>query len=77
MDRLDEIRERCEAATPGPWFSHESHNWHKDPPKEYFIITRGMREVVASWVETSDAQFIAHAREDIPWLLAMLDEMKG
>lgn len=79
-ERLDEIRRRAEAATSGPW---EAYNRGCDrtplddeagglgleidgPPEAY---GRGQFHLAA------DAQFIAHARSDVPYLLAALDAM--
>lgn len=56
MDRIAEIRKRCEAATPGPWD----------------IILNGHNIKVERTPANID--FIAHAREDIPYLLVQLAE---
>lgn len=61
---LESIRARVEAATPGPWFN------------DYGTIgvdDHGIGEMD----ETPDAEFITHARTDIPALLkvaALVDE---
>jgi len=54
--RIEEIKARCEAATPGPWD----------------IILNGHNIKVERTPANID--FIAHAREDIPWLLDQLAE---
>lgn len=66
-ERLREIRERAEAATPGPWITQR--------------FTRVWSQASEEWVvapydgtQTQDADFIAHARQDIPDLLAALEE---
>jgi hypothetical protein len=75
---LEEIRERADAATPGPWESD-------------ILVDCGNRPVVllpdpdnadaadllfaadAPSATEADAEFIAHAREDVPRLLAVVD----
>jgi hypothetical protein len=74
-DRLAEIRARLEAATPGPW------EW------DYNTLGSDIAEVaepsltcgryciggsVRIDIKADDAQFIAHAPEDIAWLLEQL-----
>src|SRR5688500_14177874 len=60
LESIEEIEKRAEAATPGPW-------WVSPNPEQ--------------WVESEhdyppsrlqDAEFIAHAREDIPALIESL-----
>lgn len=65
MNRIEEIKARVEAATPGPWWGDhanycvvQAHRAHDDNP-----------ETVADNVYAEDIDFIAHAREDIPYLL--------
>lgn len=61
MSALDDIRARVEAATPGPWkLTDEAH--------AYYLGSAGYAQV--GWL---DALFIAHARTDIPALLAAVD----
>lgn len=67
MTRADEIRTRAEKATPGPW----KITW----PSEEVEDADG-RLVAADARQNSDnTEFIAHAREDIPWLLAERDRL--
>lgn len=74
-ERLDEIRARVDKATPGPWklwamsvMADPVGNSNFD---DALLIAdthdphRGLR--------TFNAQFIACARGDVPWLLARLD----
>ena len=72
-DRLDEIRKRCEKVTPGPWSSfgqtieNESINL-----KDFQWVSAGARyECTAQ--EGTDAEFIAHAREDVPFLIGYIE----
>ena len=83
-ERLEEIRKRAEAATPGPWQVD-------DPPVGYLRIIGGVDgdvyddgsmkaiyTIVCDIHEDDDEQvnasFIANARQDIPDLLAALDD---
>jgi len=75
-DVLDQIQKRADAATEGPWVE-----WHENgtpgqleayncpPATGAFLID------YADWEQKQkDANFIAHARTDIPALLAMVRE---
>ena len=76
-DRLAEIRARAEAATPGPWTlgpcSHggqilqrgDDSSRETRHPQTYLQI-----------VPDSDAEFIAHARTDIPYLLGRIEHLE-
>lgn len=90
-DRLAAIQARCAAATPGPWNIHQrpdeltpdyiwsqhKHAWNEED-EEYNVIAfprsceygYGCDEHIQK-----DAEFIAHARSDIPWLLARVREL--
>lgn len=75
---LDEIKKRADAATPGPW--------EKDLFKDTYIriVTRdelpetingiaGIGHMEAGPEVEADAEFIAHARQDVPALLAYIE----
>ena len=69
MNRLDEIEARTTAATEGPWWKNQySDEWevcgHED--------SCGNPYLVASEAYREDAEFIAHARQDVPALVAAL-----
>ena len=72
MDRLSEIRARCEAATPGEW----QHNVIDDAGGVIdHAVGIGLTHGICCGISNpSDAAFIAHAREDIPYLLSLLEE---
>ncbi len=76
MTDLDAIRARAEAATEGPWHINPDNGTH-------IIRTRnGDLAAQAGWTEPREqglrnAAFIAHAREDIPALLALIDEQQA
>ena len=73
MDRLEEIRQRTEAATDGPWERF-------DTPDYAEIHVLGGKEAgflpVALADEAYNADFIAHSREDISYLLSEVARMK-
>lgn len=58
--RIAEIRERAEKATPGPW----NHSYYNSVSSAYNNIGDMNTE--------GNAEFIAHSREDIEWLLSQL-----
>ena len=73
--REAQIRERCEKATKGPWMSGKPL-----PGIPRFIVGECCgtfiypltNEPCHGTAASDDADFIAHAREDIPWLLDQL-----
>jgi hypothetical protein len=82
---LDAIEARAEAATPGPWRQTTSKRGYRDvlqTPDSYgdrmiakidqeaFIVSR--RDARMLRCPNADADFIAHARIDIPALVAEL-----
>ena len=69
-ERIAEIRARVEAATPGPWEVDDKYS-------DQFVVCE-LDEYVAVSASTdadigldgrADAEFIAHARQDVPDLL--------
>lgn len=76
-DNLTAIRERAEKATGGNWRANLLCHEHRTYVVEAFD---GSVKVVGVINKESDAAFIAHAREDIPKLLAeikYLSELAG
>lgn len=71
MNRLDAIRAREAAATKGPWETFDFDG------AQLLVVPEGRRgHYIANTTSdrrVSDAAFIAHAREDIPLLLALAD----
>lgn len=76
--RLAAIRERVAKATPGPWdhggstvdggewvWERSGHATGDPDAPDTRVCDAGSR----------DAAFIAHAREDVPWLLGELDDV--
>lgn len=75
MDRLSEIRARCEAATPGPWdYKTNRHPNSNGTPWGWLDGPAG-NMCWSGCQSRVDAAFIAHAREDIPFLLAEVEKL--
>lgn len=71
MSRLDDIKAREAAATEGPWFyrplvlgAPSTTVMSGDRQVGYFSVGQAI---------PTDATFIAHARQDIPWLVERID----
>lgn len=64
-EELQQIRERAEKATAGPWEYDGSD-----------IMAPPFLDIVDHVYETADADFIAHAREDIPALMAEVERLR-
>ena len=67
----EEIKARAEAATPAPWY------WEDDilcAPEPYYVVLKPFYDdntgKVSTCIFDNDKEFIAHAREDIPALIA-------
>tara|TARA_Y100000310_G_scaffold328962_2_gene397993 strand:- start:61 stop:489 length:429 start_codon:yes stop_codon:yes gene_type:complete len=73
---LAEIRKRCEKATDPPWRAcawdpMERPHVHKDRPDQQCCRPPDLP------LTADDAHFIAHAREDVPDLLAHVGQLAG
>jgi hypothetical protein len=79
-EELEAIQKRADAATPGPWSAFTDPARRADqslivaPPPEYGLIHVQTHKDFASL--NHDATFIAHAREDIPKLLAEVRRLR-
>jgi hypothetical protein len=78
VSSLEEIRERAEKATPGPWDidGSDNQNWGirsvaGDQPSIAPMAGYRSKDTEA------DAEFIAHAREDVPALLARIEKLEA
>lgn len=70
---LDAIEARANAATPGPWEANGA-----DVTTRYISHGKGLvRWQIASYVDPRDLTFIAHAREDVPALVAEVRRLRG
>ena len=87
-DRLAEIRARLDAATPGPWERRESVQGYSNLVvlADYINRDDGAWLIAeASWngpmpdkaSSGANADFIAHAPEDIAWLLGEVERLGG
>ena len=68
-EKLNEIKERAEKATSGPW----------DMQDDLFVVEGDgliLGDMVAKATSEADAKFIAHAREDIPALVAEVERLQ-
>jgi len=76
---LDAIRARVDKATAGPW---ARPSWNpKAVMSADWAVEEGDPENRAPFSMTyshseTDAEFIAHAREDVPFLLDLVDELR-
>jgi hypothetical protein len=72
-EREAEIAARTEAATPGPWFLHD------DWPGRVFSESQFNHHIarVTGTNPESNERFIAHAREDVPALLAEIQQLRS
>lgn len=81
-DILDEIKVRLNAATPGPWHKADSAYYgivwsqetEPDPNDRAAQEPVAVQFEVAHTAKSEDAVFIAHAREDIATLLAIIEK---
>jgi len=87
-ERLAEIKARSEAATPGPWRHGEADGTGKvAEPFHGGSITAGATCCIVfghtihgapfGVLEEVDAEFIAHARADVPALVAEIERLRG
>lgn len=86
---LDEMEARCKAATPGPWRASDDEPsdvviWG---PADKFLVNVGADAIVpmsnttggavlAFDADRLNAEFMAHARTDLPRVLAELRELR-
>ena len=76
QEQLDAIRERVDDTTRGPWDCYGNGAHEVFDAGEYDDGDPG--ELVAPVVtKLSDAEFIAHARTDVPALLAEVDRLRA
>lgn len=64
-DDLAAIKARCEAATPGPWEWADAYMMRHENPD--------LRVPFDSRKRQADRTFTAHAREDLPLVIAELE----
>ncbi|WDN94483.1 hypothetical protein [Bacillus velezensis] len=69
--KLEEIRQRADAATEGPW------RIGKQSPNGLNNIGTIGGLLTAQTTNEDDAKYIAHARQDIPWLISEIDRLNS
>ncbi|MED1016775.1 hypothetical protein [Bacillus atrophaeus] len=69
--KLEEIRQRADAATEGPW------RIGKQSPNGLNNIGTIGGLLTAQTTDEDDAKFIAHARQDISWLISEIDRLNS
>lgn len=81
--RLSAIRARLEQATEGPWFAETNYSPEPYCTPSWYVVNAPhhpsvqLSRYVAEAEDSQDAEFIAHAREDIPYLLAEIDTLSS
>lgn len=73
-DDLAAIEARVRATTPGPWRS--VIEGRDQDSGSSFIMTEG-EDIYLSGASDADQDFIAHARQDVPRLLAEIRRLKS
>jgi hypothetical protein len=71
---LREIETRCNRATKGPWQSFVEGR--DQTSGSSFIRTGGLDDIELTGASDEDQDFIAHARQDIPALLAEVRRLR-
>ena len=74
---LEEIRARCEAATSPPWTYYAGTYGLSDVPTAYISHPDAKKYIAFVFVDPEEnADFICHAREDIPILIAKVEKLR-
>ena len=80
-ETLREISKRADKATPGPWVfrSLGGTNQESPEPPEYWAVDPRGNILAADHYpgDGRDVEFIAHAREDIPFLLSVIERLSA
>lgn len=75
--QLTQIEARTTAATDGPWTLHEDDgDTFRAPAWEVLPASGEMVARLREWA-SADAEFIAHARADVPMLLAEVRRLRA
>lgn len=79
-EKIEEIRKRSQASRPGPWKSNIEGRDHYSGSN--FIMVPGDSSEMTTLefsgkVTEADQDFIAHAREDIPALIAEIERLRS
>ena len=71
QNQIDEIKARAEATPPGPWIVLMDYGVY------LYVRAVEVGGIVAKTIAPPNAEFIAHAREDIPALLAEVERLRA
>ena len=74
-DRLKEIRARLDAATPGPWDT-EGPCMSGDGTYGVFADDGAGEPTLALRMSPPDADLVAHAPDDLAWLVAEVERLR-
>jgi hypothetical protein len=70
-EQLAAIKARADAATAGPWFVIKSRDVFSG------VIAPGVETIGMDFEKDANAKFTAHAREDIPALVAEVERLNA
>jgi predicted oxidoreductase len=73
-EELRAIQERCDKASPGPWKAWVEGRDHVAGSS---MIQTSAEDIEMTGATTEDYDFIAHARSDVPALLAEVRRLRG
>ncbi|BAN46026.1 hypothetical protein [Metapseudomonas resinovorans] len=75
---LEEIGARCNSATPGPWVSFIEGRDYSGGSNFIMTGSKGNRgeDIELTGATSSDQDFIAHARQDVPKLIDEIKRLK-
>ncbi len=74
---LDAIEARVNAATPGPWWVEQVGDFGDKSAVIECVRWRGYLNTLHLVEDTPTAEFIAHAREDVPALVAEVRSLRA
>lgn len=75
-EELEQMKERAEKATAGPWYYEiDGDLWADGQVVLSPLLTEHGVNVLN--IRKTDAQFIAHAREDVPRLVAEVERLQS
>ncbi|MED4172619.1 hypothetical protein P4631_09240 [Halalkalibacterium halodurans] len=76
---LAEIKRRAERACSGPWSVYKADDICENCEDTLEVVQPEvfLSPIVAKLKTEADAEFIAHAREDIPRLIAEVERLRG
>lgn len=75
-DRMEAIKARAAQAPGGRWYVERDVSvWVDDYPVSDFISRSGLTGPFPIWAEGA-AEFIAHSRADVDWLVARLEAVQ-